>query len=150
MALYTCFNLILIYMNIKLTKPDIIISPSTAYGIKSYFDASLNIFPFKTKDCVGEYYLDNMSLVEVHIHSLEVYFSFRNKGYGSAILKKILSSLKHTKYIYCTLQVDYNNIIAQHLYFKLGFYESFPRTKLYNHCSYLYVYYPMFLEYSLK
>lgn len=55
------------------------------------------------------------------LDGLYVEKEYRNKGIGKSLLKEAISRIKNMNVKYVDINVMYNNIIANHIYEKLGF-----------------------------
>ena len=55
------------------------------------------------------------------LDGLYVEKEYRNKGIGNSLLKEAISRIKNMNVKYVDINVMYNNIIAKHIYEKLGF-----------------------------
>ena len=55
------------------------------------------------------------------LDGLYVEKEYRNKGIGNSLLKDAISRIKNMNVKYVDINVMYNNIIAKHIYEKLGF-----------------------------
>ena len=55
------------------------------------------------------------------LDGLYVEKEYRNKGIGKSLLKEAISRIKNMNVKYVDINVMYNNIIAKHIYEKLGF-----------------------------
>ena len=55
------------------------------------------------------------------LDGLYVEKEYRNKGIGKSLLKDAISRIKNMNVKYVDINVMYNNIIAKHIYEKLGF-----------------------------
>ena len=60
-----------------------------------------------------------------YINNFCVDKEYRRKGYGSALLNKIINISKNEQKDHLILQVDNNNKSAKQLYYKLGFIDYF-------------------------
>lgn len=69
-------------------------------------------------------------LEEAHITNVAVSTEHRKKGYGQALLKRIIDDCYKEKIKYITLEVRASNTAAINLYSKFGF-SSFGRRKKY-------------------
>ena len=69
-------------------------------------------------------------LEEAHITNIAVSAENRRRGYGEALLKKILDDCYKEMIKYITLEVRVSNVAAINLYTKYGF-SSFGRRKKY-------------------
>ena len=62
----------------------------------------------------------------LYIHDLVVYSDYRNKGFGKALMEKLIELSKERDYCKITLEVREDNFQAQGLYYSLGFEECTP------------------------
>lgn len=66
----------------------------------------------------------------VHIHSLEIYSSYRGKGYGKILMGEIEKYALSKKKIKLRLGCESDNVIALELYRKSGFKQTGKRSLL--------------------
>ena len=73
------------------------------------------------KIIVGYILIRKMSNNTCLLDGLYVEKEYRNKGIGKSLLKEAISRIKNMNVKYVDINVMYNNIIAKHIYEKLGF-----------------------------
>lgn len=62
----------------------------------------------------------------LYIHDLVVHSNYRGKGFGKALMEKLITLSIEREYCKVTLEVREDNIVAQSLYRSLGFAECKP------------------------
>ena len=72
------------------------------------------------------------SVDDIHITNIVIKKIFRNNGFGSSLLQKLINVSKDLKYTSITLEVNEKNIAAKKLYEKFNFKELGIRKKYYN------------------
>ena len=75
------------------------------------------------KTIVGYILIRKMANNTCLLDGLYVEKEYRNKGIGNSLLKEAISRIKNMNVKYVDINVMYNNIIAKHIYEKLGFVE---------------------------
>ena len=73
------------------------------------------------KTIVGYILIRKMANNTCLLDGLYVEKEYRNKGIGNSLLKEAISRIKNMNVKYVDINVMYNNIIAKHIYEKLGF-----------------------------
>ena len=73
------------------------------------------------KTIVGYILIRKMANNTCLLDGLYVEKEYRNKGIGNSLLKDAISRIKNMNVKYVDINVMYNNIIAKHIYEKLGF-----------------------------
>ena len=73
------------------------------------------------KTIVGYILIRKMANNTCLLDGLYVEKEYRNKGIGTSLLKEAISRIKNMNVKYVDINVMYNNIIAKHIYEKLGF-----------------------------
>ena len=73
------------------------------------------------KTIVGYILIRKMANNTCLLDGLYVEKEYRNKGIGNSLLKDAISRIKNMNIKYVDINVMYNNIIAKHIYEKLGF-----------------------------
>ena len=73
------------------------------------------------KTIVGYILIRKMANITCLLDGLYVEKEYRNKGIGNSLLKEAISRIKNMNVKYVDINVMYNNIIAKHIYEKLGF-----------------------------
>ena len=73
------------------------------------------------KTIVGYILIRKMANNTCLLDGLYVEEEYRNKGIGKSLLKEAISRIKNMNVKYVDINVMYNNIIAKHIYEKLGF-----------------------------
>ena len=73
------------------------------------------------KTIVGYILIRKMANNTCLLDGLYVEKEYRNKGIGNLLLKEAISRIKNMNVKYVDINVMYNNIIAKHIYEKLGF-----------------------------
>ena len=73
------------------------------------------------KTIVGYILIRKMANNTCLLDGLYVEKEYRNKGIGKSLLKDAISRIKNMNVKYVDINVMYNNIIAKHIYEKLGF-----------------------------
>ena len=73
------------------------------------------------KTIVGYILIRRMANNTCLLDGLYVEKEYRNKGIGNSLLKDAISRIKNMNVKYVDINVMYNNIIAKHIYEKLGF-----------------------------
>ena len=73
------------------------------------------------KTIVGYILIRKMANNTCLLDGLYVEEEYRNKGIGNSLLKEAISRIKNMNVKYVDINVMYNNIIAKHIYEKLGF-----------------------------
>ena len=72
------------------------------------------------------------SVDDVHLTNIVIKKTYRNKGFGNALLQKLILNAKNSKKKSLTLEVNENNTNAKKLYLKNGFKILGIRKKYYN------------------
>ena len=62
----------------------------------------------------------------LYIHDIVVYADYRSKGFGKALMEKLIELSTERGYCKITLEVREDNFQAQGLYYSLGFEECTP------------------------
>ena len=62
----------------------------------------------------------------LYIHDIVVYADYRGKGFGKALMEKLIDLSTERDYCKITLEVREDNFQAQGLYYSLGFEECTP------------------------
>jgi ribosomal protein S18 acetylase RimI-like enzyme len=62
----------------------------------------------------------------LYIHDIVVYADYRGKGFGKALMEKLIDLSTERDYCKLTLEVREDNFQAQGLYYSLGFEECTP------------------------
>ena len=75
------------------------------------------------KTIVGYILIRKMANNTCLLDGLYVEEEYRNKGIGKSLLTEAISRIKNMNVKYVDINVMYNNIIAKHIYEKLGFVE---------------------------
>ena len=75
------------------------------------------------KTIVGYILIRKMANNTCLLDGLYVEKEYRNKGIGKSLLTEAISRIKNMNIKYIDINVMYNNIIAKHIYEKLGFVE---------------------------
>ena len=73
------------------------------------------------KTIVGYILIRKMANNTCLLDGLYVEKEYRNKGIGNSLLKEAISRIENMNVTYVDINVMYNNIIAKHIYEKLGF-----------------------------
>lgn len=89
---------------------------------KMLYDENIIILAYYiNKTIVGYILIRKMANNTCLLDGLYVEEEYRNKGIGKSLLTEAISRIKNMNVKYVDINVMYNNIIAKHIYEKLGF-----------------------------
>lgn len=78
-------------------------------------------YQYYNNNSIGGFVSTRKNKSQCHLHSLEVPIDLRNRGLGQKMLKELLWALEQEGISKVDLFVKTDNLIAIHLYKKLGF-----------------------------
>lgn len=95
---------------------------ATNHFNKMLYDENIIILAYYiNKTIVGYILIRRTSNNTCLLDGLYVEKEYRNKGIGKSLLTEAISRIKNMNVKYVDINVMYNNIIAKHIYEKLGF-----------------------------
>jgi len=104
--------------------------------IRSKQDNFINYEIFLGTNKIGDIQISEESSTEVYIPWFEINKNYRNNGYGTKVLKGLISHIRKFGFKEITLEVDVEDKLSRHVYEKLGFryvgkpYDSLNNMKL--------------------